>query len=110
VNRENPINPAEAYDTPGFKRRLFEVLELLLNGRTRNQGSITLDASVTTTAVDNPNFESHQTVVFSPLTANAAAEIGAGGMYVSSRTTGQFTITHANNAQTDRNFEYVFVG
>jgi hypothetical protein len=110
MSRDNLINPSEPPTAPGFVRRLFDALEGVLNGRSRNQGSVTLAANVTTTVVDNPLFESHQTPVFVPLTANAAAEIGAGGLYVSARTRGQFTITHANAATTDRTFEYVFVG
>ena len=110
MSRDNLIRPTDTEKTPGFFSRLRDQFENLLNGKSRNVGSVTLTENTTTTAVDDPNFESHQTVVFSPLTANAAAEIGAGGMYVSARTNKQFTITHANNAQTDRDFEYIIVG
>lgn len=110
MSRENLLNPDEDTNTVSFTRRLFDAIEDLLNGRSRNHGSVTLEANAASTVVDNPLFESHQTVVFSPLTANAAAEVGAGGMYVSARTSGQFTITHANNAGTDRDFEYTFTG
>jgi hypothetical protein len=41
-----------------------------------------------------------------PTTANAAAEIGNGTIYVSSRGKQTATITHANNSQTDRTFAY----
>ena len=43
-------------------------------------------------------------------TANAAAEVGAGGMYVSAQGDGSFTVTHANNAQADRTFDYTVTG
>jgi hypothetical protein len=45
-----------------------------------------------------------------PTTANAAAEIGNGTLYVSSRDKQQFTITHASNTQSDRTFGYVVQG
>jgi hypothetical protein len=45
-----------------------------------------------------------------PTTANAAAEIGAGTAYISARTKRSFTITHANNSQSDRTFGYVVIG
>lgn len=108
MNRETLLRPIDDVVEPSFIRRLFDTCEMLLNGRTRNQGLVTLAASTTTTAVDDPLFESHQTVVLSPLTANAAAALAT--TYVSARTTGQFTLTHANNVQTDRDFEYIFVG
>jgi hypothetical protein len=45
-----------------------------------------------------------------PRTAHAAAELAAGGCYVSAVGSGSFTLTHANNAQTDRTFSYVCLG
>jgi hypothetical protein len=87
---------------------LWEQISQLNAGRTRNVGQVTLTDSSATTTVDDPLFESVQKVFFSPLTANAAAELAT--MYVSSKAEGQFVITHANNAQTDRDFEYIIVG
>ena len=91
-----------------FIRFLNKQLEGILNGRTRNQGSVTLTQSATTTVVNDPLFESHQTPVFTPLTATAAAEFGS--LYVSSRGNGTFTITHSNTADTDKTLEYIFIG
>lgn len=108
MSRDNLITPVDRPDEPSFVSRLFDMLEGLLNGHTRNQGSVTLTANATTTTVDDPAFESHQTILLSPLTANAAAAIGT--TYVSARTKGQFVLTHANNAQTDKDFEYTYVG
>ena len=45
-----------------------------------------------------------------PTTANASAEQGAGTMFVGPRAKQSFTITHANNAQTDRTFAYSVLG
>ncbi|MBN9497859.1 MAG: hypothetical protein J0H39_13970 [Alphaproteobacteria bacterium] len=51
-------------------------------------------------------------VGFMPMTANAAAEIGAGTLYVeaSDMKAGQLTVRHANNSQTDRTFRAVIIG
>jgi len=108
MSRDNLISPADRLEDPGFISRLFDALEGALKGRTRNQGTLTLTANVTTTVVDNPLYESHQTIVLMPTTANAATAIAT--TYVSARTAKQFTLTHANTATTDRIFEYVFVG
>ena len=102
-SRLNLVRPNDGGDT-----RLFDQIEGLLNGQTRNRGTVTLTANVASTAVADARFESAQTVVLSPLTSNAAAAIAT--TYVSARTSKQFTLAHANNAQTDRTFEYIFVG
>jgi len=107
-DRNNLVSPDSKTDAPGFIAKLFRQLEQILNGRTRNQGAVTLTANAATTVINNPLFESHQAVVLSPLTANAAAAIAT--TYVSARTAGQFTLAHANNAQVDKSFEYIFVG
>lgn len=110
MSRDNLISPSDRTDEPGFVSRLFDALEGVLKGRTRNIGEVTLVENDTETVVDNPLFESHQVPVFTALTADAAAEIAAGGFYVSARANKQFTITHANDASTSRTFGYTFTG
>jgi len=108
VSRENLLRQRESRFDDKFTKRLFDQIEALLHGRANNKGAITLTANVATTTVNNAAFESAMIPVFTPLTANAAAEMD--GMYISARTNGQFTITHANDANTDKSFEYIFVG
>jgi hypothetical protein len=69
--------------------------------------SVTLTANAATTVVPCLAMAASSHVFFSPRSANAAAEIGAGTMYVSSRGFRTFTISHANNAQADRTFSYI---
>lgn len=73
-------------------------------------GTVTLTANAATTTVTDSLFNAGEVPLFTAATANAAAEIKNGTMYVSSRTNGSFVITHANNAQTDRTFLYVRLG
>lgn len=80
----------------------------LADGRSNAVGSVTLTANTTTTTVTDNKFQSSMYPVLCPLTANAAAAIGT--TYVSARTKGSFTLTHANNAQVDRSFGYVRFG
>ena len=84
----------------------------VMKGKTANFGSVTLTASVTSTVVTDAKCTTGSVIVFDPETANALAEYIAGGMYVTTagRVNGSFTITHANNAQTDRTFRYVITG
>jgi predicted transcriptional regulator len=107
--RVNLVNPRDKF-SPEYVSRIYRNFDNVLEGRTRNQGSFTLTANVGTTTVNDARFESHQSLVYSPTTANASAEIGAGTIYTSTKNKGSFVLTHANNAQTDRTFDYVIVG
>jgi hypothetical protein len=82
----------------------------LASGRSNAVGSVTLTASAATTTVTAPTCGAGSTVLLTPTTAHAAAEIGNGTMYVSAVANGSFTITHANNAQTDRSFDFACIG
>ena len=90
--------------------RMRIILNEVLRGRNNAVGTVTLTASAATTTVTNNLMAPDMGVWFVPTTANASAEIGAGTMYLSTRDTGSFVITHANNAQTDRTFVYVVLG
>lgn len=82
----------------------------LAQGRNNATGSVTLTASATSTVVSSDIVNDTDTVLLSPMTANAAAEIGAGTAYVSAVAKGSFTITHANAVSTDRTFRYAVFG
>lgn len=69
-------------------------------------GEVTLTLNAASTKVANAAMRPTSVVVFTPLHANAAAEIGGGTMYVSAKATGSFTITHANSATASRTFDY----
>lgn len=96
--------------------RIKQVLNGILKGRVNCTGSVTLTANAGTTTVTRVGFQSQQAVFFFPTTSNAAAELGNGTMYVSAKNSAtssaqpNFVITHANNAQTDRTFDYVVFG
>lgn len=92
------------------KREIHIAVDALGKGRSNANGSFTLTENVTSTVVTDENVSSTSAVVPFPTTANAAAEIGNGTMYISSQADGSFTVTHANNAQTNRTFNYVIQG
>lgn len=91
-------------------REISLVVNNILNGKLNSTGSVTLTASTTTTAVSDERVGKESIILFMPLTANSASEQGNGTMYVSTRADGSFTITHANNTQTDRQFGYIVIG
>jgi hypothetical protein len=95
-----------------FSRRMYEVLQQLRNGKMEVVGELTLTASAATTAVTDIRVSPQSVIVWHPRTANAAAELAAGTMYITDANmgSGTFTVTHANNAQTDRDFRYAVIG
>src|SRR5262245_9446550 len=84
--------------------RIVQAIRELFEGRSNAVGAFTLTANAASTTVIAPNCGSGSTVLCSPRTANAAAELGNGTMYVATVANGAFTVTHANNAQNDRSF------
>jgi hypothetical protein len=98
-----PPHEKDPYKIVRAVRELFE-------GRSNAVGSFTLASGAASTTVAAQNCGAGSTVLFAPTSAHAAAEIAAGGMYVSAVANGSFTVTHANNAQTDRTFLYAAFG
>lgn len=90
--------------------QIVSTLIELVQGRSNATGKVTLTANQATTAVTATNCAEGSTPTLTPTTAHAAAEVAAGGMYVSAVANGSFTITHANNAQVDRIFLWAAFG
>lgn len=84
--------------------RIVNAVRELFAGRCNAFGTVTLTASAASTAVTAPNIADGSPIFLEATTAHAAAERGNGTIYVSAVSAGTFTITHANNAQTDRTF------
>ena len=88
--------------------RVASAVRQLAQGRSNAVGQVTLAAGATTTTVNAVLCASESFPFLTPLTANAAAALA--DTYVSSVNNGTFTLTHANNAQTDRTFAYICLG
>lgn len=104
-----PIAPNNPKPTEAYLKALVGIVNNIMRGKQNNTGSVTLNASATTTAVTNIFCGGNSTIHLSPTTANAAAEIGNGTLYITAAKQ-SFTITHANNAQTDRTYSYTIHG
>ena len=106
--------PTTFGDTREWVRRISLAVNNILNGRIESTGTVTLTASAATTTVDDKRVGYYSVITFMPLTANAAAELGNGTMYIQTSdidiANNQFTINHANNAQVDRDFRYLITG
>ncbi len=103
------INYVKLPASGGSPRETANVVNLLVDGKINAAGEVTLGASAASTTVTDYRVGSESVIVFTPTTANAAAEQG-GTMFLSARAKQSFTITHANNSQTDRTFIYIVIG
>mgnify|MGYP000903335130 FL=1 len=88
--------------------RIMQAIRDLFAGRSNAANQFTLTANTTTTTVTAPNVSVDTHYTFGARTANAAAALA--NMYVSTKAQGSFTLTHANNSQTDRTFDYHALG
>lgn len=91
-------------------RRYALAIQELSAGRSNAAIKVTLTANASSTVVSFDNCSEGSIPLLVPMTANAAAEYGAGTLYVSAVANRSFTITHANNSQTDRTFGFVCIG
>lgn len=93
-------------------RRQYEVLQQMRSGKLELVGEVTLTAGAASTSVTDIRISPQSLIVWHPRTANAAAELANGTMYVTdaNMANGSMVITHANNAQVDRTFRYGVLG
>lgn len=88
-------------------KRIILSLQQLAAGRSNAVGTVTLTTGATTTTVTTDNCSASSSIRLMPTTANAAAALATTYITAANKS---FTITHANNAQTDRTFTYAIQG
>lgn len=98
-------------------KKIITAIQQLGAGRSNATGSITLALNVPTTTVDVTANQLAPAIIapgsvpiLVPTTAAAATEFGAGNLYISAVSKGQFTITHTNSATANRTFLYAIIG
>jgi hypothetical protein len=84
----------------------------MLQGKLNATARITLNANVTKTFWRDGRLSPTSSVSFDPVTANASTEKAAGTLYVleADRRNGQWVLTHANAASTDRTYIVKIIG
>lgn len=95
-----------------YLRGHWDAFETVRKGKLDCIGEVTLTAGAASTTYQHHLLAAGGYIGFDPLSANAAAELAAGTMYVleANRSTGSYVITHANNGQTDRKFRVAILG
>lgn len=108
--------PQYLADTSDWCRRIARVVNSLLQGKTNNVGTVTLTTNAASTVITLPDglLGADTVILFDPLTANAAADLYGGAMYVTTANRNvlskTITITHPNNANADKAFRYTLIG
>jgi hypothetical protein len=93
---------------PGLKQLgdTFERISLVVNqillGKMNNTLAVTLTANSTTTVITDPRINTTSYFVFDARTATA--QLAKYGLYASSVGNGTATLTHANTADTNKDF------
>lgn len=111
----HPPSPTQFKDfqeVTAYVRRLWESLQAMRRGKIECVTELTLTPDSDTTTLADLRLSPQSVVVFDPKTANAAAELYGGTMYVltADRDNGAWVISHANNSQADRVFQTAIVG
>jgi hypothetical protein len=92
-----------------WMRDAVDVVNGVLAGKMNATLPVTLAvAPATTTTIIDARISGFSTLLFSPMTANAAAIHAS--IYVSSRSQGQAVITHSASAATNNDFMCLIVG
>ena len=93
-------------------RRQYEVLQRMRAGKLECVGEFTLTAGAASSILSDIRISPQSVIVWHARTANAAAELGNGTLYITDANMGNgtATVTHANNAQVDRTFRYAVIG
>lgn len=99
-------------EVTSYVRRIHEALFQAKRGKLECVTELTLTANDTETVLNYKGLSPQSVVLFDPKTANAAAELAAGTLYVltADRGNDQWTVTHANDASTDRSFQIAVIG
>src|SRR5689334_4124685 len=91
-------------------RRIVASIRELWQGRSMAGGEVTLRDGHTTTVVEAANCGAGDRVFLMPRTAHAADAIATSYVAAADVIKGQFTITHANTADTDKTFGWELRG
>jgi hypothetical protein len=94
----------------GYVDKVGQLVSTLVQGRLNCNLEVTLTPNVGSTTITDVRISGETNPIFTPMTANAAAELGNGTLYPSAITRGSLTINHANNAQADRTFRVSLIG
>lgn len=108
MSKGYPLAPQSMSNDVEHRRKIAQTANLAIGGKLNATLLVTLAANVATTTVTDERIGATTFFGFQPKTANAAGALS--GLYVSSQANGTATLTHSNNAQSDRTFNVLLIG
>lgn len=100
--------PADEKQYPGWLRNFWVRFTTTQQGKLNCVTSVTLAAGATTTNLTDQRISEDSDLILTPTTANAAA--ATTNVYVSAKSKGVATFTHANAATTNRTYDVSIIG
>ncbi len=94
-------------------RDIAKAVNAALLGKINSVGEVTLAPGASSTVVENVLVSASSKLFLFPQTANAAAEMGLGVVYIQPGNVingVSFSINHASSSDTDRTFFYAILG
>lgn len=95
-------------DDREHRRQLAQAIAGVLQGKINVTQTVTLTASATSTVVQDPRIGANSALLWSPLTASAAAN--SASIWVGSRGQGVATLNHSSNPAADMSYIMVILG
>jgi hypothetical protein len=104
-----PVPPPDyTANVPEWCRKIARSVIGLMDGKHNATGTVTLTASATSTTLTDRRLTASSVIAFMPRSNNAATAMT--GLYVSARTNGSATLSHASSNTTDMIFDYAISG
>ena len=103
-----PGPPHDQASILSWLRFVHSVVNGAVQGKLNCTATKTLTANATTTTITDNRITPDSFIGLMPTTANAKNALST--LYVSARTNGSATLTHASDAATDKTFRYVIIG
>jgi len=107
VGSRTPFAPVDHSPEREHRRLIAERANNNAMGKLHNLGEVTLTANQTTTTITDTRIGGGSFLFFTPLTADARSE---GIPALTSTDNGTATLTHSNDASTDRDYVYAIFG
>lgn len=107
MNNNYPFLQSNSQLNENFLKKIVLVVNLLMNGKTNNTGSVALTPSATSTTVQNGLVNVNSLIVLQPISEDGAEHFKDIWPEAGDK---QFIIHHNNNPSTDRILGYVIIG
>lgn len=111
TSKSTRVVPVDWHSDTEHRRKIAETINLILDGKLNNIGSISLNSLTTTTTIADARLSINSVIGFDPVDDAAAVEWASGSMVIleASRDNGKHLIKHTSSTAT-RKFFFTITG